>query len=745
MAIIKRLFENAGHILKGKTSFAPQSSQEIGLSQLNMSGMQSSEDREAIYPQWFFSSTLGQPRGVDIQKLREFSQSAWVQMVTNTFKRQIYTIPYDVIPAEEDGMDHKKDIKTVIDFYKRVNKNRQTMSDITSETITDIAEIDAGCWNLIYSNDSYIIGDIPMYDAWGRIINTELGLKLKPLGQRKLVGIKAIDGGSMLKQVDIHKNILAYWQYSFKHPRQNPTRFEPDEIVYIMMNDKSYSVYGFSAVQSIQQVLELLIQGTRYNKDLYTNNAIPDVLASLPKLPKEQLEALKRGWNNQYKGKPHQIGFINWPIESFHKLVETNRDLEWLDGQQWYFKIVFGIFGVSATEAGFFENSNKSNDDGQERVTVRNALEPYLAKFENVQTSRIITEILQREDHGLLFDYQPRNHTFEKIEFDQDMAELDHGTMTINEFRKKKGREPTEFGDEPLRRPMGPDGYSNFAGDKPNPKKPKDDEDPADKKKTSNSELTKTSDVVDAGNDIIEEAENYSDFLLKTFDKFESKCLTAADKIQIEKGVEINKTFGEFLKDMFNAVNTTAFAKAVKRFLKQDLITGMESAEAELKVDIGFTEAYDDKLNKLHAQQITGYTINGKKWHGIKGVTKEIQADIIQTVQDGISKNKSVSQIKEDIKESFSKFSDWRSEMIARTETNRIINEGKIVGYKESGLKGKKVWIAAIDHRTSEICRHLNGQERHLDEDFIDPKDRSAFHSPPAHPNCRSTIAFIPN
>jgi HK97 family phage portal protein len=556
----------------------------------------------------------------------------------------------------------------------------------------------------------------------------------------------------MLKQVDIHKNILAYWQYSFKHPRQKPTRFEPEEIVYFMMNDKSYSVYGFSPVQSIQQVLELLIQGTRYNKDLFTNNAIPDIIASLPKLPKDQLEALKRTWNNQYKGKPHQIGFINWPIDQFHKLSENNRDLEWLDGQQWYFKIVFAIYGVSPTECGFFENSNKSNDEGQERVTVRNALEPYLVKFENHLTNRIITEILQREDHGLIFDYQPTNHVAEKIEFEQDMKEvIDAKTMTINEYRIKKGREEVEWGDVPYTGPsqnsisFGDMGDSKDKND--NPKPPKSDES-ANQKKTSNPDIEKTSDIIDAGEDIIEEAADYSEFLLKTFDKFESKCVAAADKINLEKGLDVEKTFGEFLKNMFNAVNTVNFARAVKRYLKQDLITGMESAEAELKMDIGFTDAYEGKLNKLQAQQITGYTINGKHWPGIKGVTKEIQADIISTVQDGIRKNKSISEIKEDIKNTFSKFSDWRSEMIARTETNRILSEGKLLGYKESKLNGGKIVMVALDNRTSDICKRMNKRYGDnpipLDNTFIDPETNKEYITPPFHCNCRSTIAFRP-
>jgi len=268
----------------------------------------------------------------------------------------------------------------------------------------------------------------------------------------------------MLKQVDIHKNLLNYWQYSFKHPRQNPTRFEKEEIVYLMMNKKSYSVYGFAPVQAVQQVLELLIQGTRYNKDLYTNNAIPDILVSLPKLSRDQLRKLKRTWNNQYKGKPHQLGFINWAIENIHKLNTSNRDLEWLNGQQWYFKLVFAVFGVSPTETGFFENANKSNDEGQERVTVRNALKPYFKLFESQINKRLITEILQVEDHGLKFEYKPRDQALEKIEFEQDSKEVEMTTLTINEFRQKKGRDPVEWGDEPPQKGFDTSSFMDMGG-----------------------------------------------------------------------------------------------------------------------------------------------------------------------------------------------------------------------------------------------------------------------------------------
>jgi hypothetical protein len=457
-----------GQLSKQSLPGSPVSNQEISLTGVQWSG-EDPRNREAIYPQWFFSSRLGQPRNFDPRTIRELSASPWVQMVETTFKKQVMTTPWDIVAEdEEDETDRIEDIKKIKDFFQNVNDNQQSINDLNSECVTDIAEIDAGVINYVYTAESYTIGEVPVYDQYGNVESTETGLVLKPLGQRELRAMKSVDGATMLKQVDIRKNLLNYWQYSFKHPRQNPTRFEKEEIAYLMMNPKPYDVYGFSPVQSIQQVLELLIQGTRYNKDLYTNNAIPDILVSLPKLTKDKLRKLKRSWNNSYKGKPHQIGFVNWMIDKFHKLADNNRDLEWLNGQKWYFRICFGVFQVSPEEAGFTEDSNRATGDSQERVTVRNALKPYFALYERLHTTKTISEILGREDHGLKFKYFPKDQVAEKIEFEQDIQLLDRGALTINDFRKKKGQDPYEWGDDPLRRPFDPSqGYMNFAGDNP--------------------------------------------------------------------------------------------------------------------------------------------------------------------------------------------------------------------------------------------------------------------------------------
>lgn len=73
---------------------------------------------------------------------------------------------------------------------------------------------------------------------------------------------------------------------------------------------------------------------------------------------------------------------------------------------------------------------------------------------------------------------------------------------------------------------------------------------------------------------------------------------------------------------------------------------------------------------------------------------------------------------------------------LVRTETNYVMNQGHLNGYKDAGIKEYK-FLAFIDHRTSPQCKGLDGQ-------VIDANDATVgTNLPPLHPNCRSTIIPI--
>jgi len=258
-----------------------------------------------------------------------------------------------------------------------------------------------------------------------------------------------------------------------------------------------------------------------------------------------------------------------------------------------------------------------------------------------------------------------------------------------------------------------------------------------------------------------EEAEDYASFLNRKFKGWEAEIMKFLDRTigdEIAKAHRgkvlehlwsletVDKTFGEFLRNLFNRVNTIGFVKELKGIVRTTLKDGLAEGEQELDVDIGTGVNFNTAVRALTDRQLNGFYIQGKKWPGLKGVAKETQENVIKIVNEGIAEQKSLKDIKNDVKGEMSKLyadetSDGRAMMIARTETNRIKTMGKIQSYKDSGVVKAKEWNAFLDNRTSEICKRLNGQRVHLDQNFVDPLDGREYTQPPeTHPNCRCTV-----
>ena len=402
-----------------------------------------------VHPEWFFTAKLGQPRNINIQEIRRFAKSPWVQMVLSTIKKEISIIPWDVVNAEEDDEQiYEEQTKVVKDFLNKINSDYDTILDISNMVLTDIGEIDSGVWVKVYDSTSYDFKEVARLDEFGLPDGTQKRLVLKPFGQRKLLELRIADSATFLKQIDIYRRIQGYYQYSFKSPSKIPIYFEPDEVVYFIMNKRPQSIYGFSPVQSIQQVLETLMQSTRYNKEFFTRNAMPDGIISLLDANPDSMKKFKESWMANYKGQPHKLAFQNTDAK-FTTFGPNQRDMEWLEGQKWYFHLVFGVFGVSPVEAGFHENVNQGNQAGQERVTVKNAIKPFIQLLENHINRHVINELLQDDKPPIKFKFSPKDHSEEQIQFEQQMKEIDVGAMTVNEYRSLKGLDPVDWGDEP--------------------------------------------------------------------------------------------------------------------------------------------------------------------------------------------------------------------------------------------------------------------------------------------------------
>ena len=123
-------------------------------------------------------------------------------------------------------------------------------------------------------------------------------------------------------------------------------------------------------------------------------------------------------------------------------------------------------------------------------------------------------------------------------------------------------------------------------------------------------------------------------------------------------------------------------------------------------------------------------------------MTEEIKNDLRQELQRGIMAGEGITKLKARVSKVFDK-GENRAEMIARTETNRAENQGKLQAFKSSGEEYVKKWLTHFDDRTSPICKRLDNQVVGIDENFKDKTSGWEGPMPPSHVNCRSTALFI--
>ncbi len=203
----------------------------------------------------------------------------------------------------------------------------------------------------------------------------------------------------------------------------------------------------------------------------------------------------------------------------------------------------------------------------------------------------------------------------------------------------------------------------------------------------------------------------------------------------IEQEVRPNKV-GELksLQDIINSIKSILMLGGAKDIsdavIMQMFMQGWDKTEKQLQRNLN--------LNREAIDFIKKYT-----FENIEGMTKELIEDLRQELERGMIEGEGAFKLTERVKQVFSS-SKTRAEAIARTETNRAENQGRLLAFKESGEEYEKKWISHIDERTSDICKRLNGKTVGLNETFKDAQTGFEGMAPPGHVNCRSQVVFVP-
>lgn len=206
---------------------------------------------------------------------------------------------------------------------------------------------------------------------------------------------------------------------------------------------------------------------------------------------------------------------------------------------------------------------------------------------------------------------------------------------------------------------------------------------------------------------------------MSVYDDFEKYIFDHENQIE-------NIMIDSIYQNLMNAVSgitresALRIAKESAGRLIKDILDGSRSSLAKI-IEQGLLEQKDMRELTKDISKMIGL--------------REDQLDKIKEYEEQLKKKGySDEQIKKLVdKESERKIRE-RSEVIARTETRMAIESAELEFQKENGAK-RKVWIAS-DNCCDECLDNVSIGSIGLDEDF--PSGRV----PPAHPNCRCSVAY---
>ncbi|NRA57802.1 MAG: phage portal protein, partial [Phycisphaerales bacterium] len=129
-----------------------------------------------------------------------------------------------------------------------------------------------------------------------------------------------------------------------------------------------------------------------------------------------------------------------------------------------------------------------------------------------------------------------------------------------------------------------------------------------------------------------------------------------------------------------------------------------------------------------------------------EGVELRIQEALTETAGEDFR------EVQRQVADALGRDSDMVSRRIARTESNRMHSDGRLTGWRESGVVTRKRWLTRGDTRVAEPCLTIARQYAvaEVDKPFV-PRgttiagftfnyDPRGLMAPPAKPNCRCTI-----
>jgi len=368
---------------------------------------------KAYMPNFFYRAPFGYPRYKDLNYFRQLAASIYVDMCVTAIIDEVCSVEWEIVAEDRAGNEvpgKEKDIERIQEFFYNPNTNKESWEMIVRMMLPDLLELNSGIMVKIFnmfgemveicSRDGMAFTKNP--DPYGfYTTRADLILMKNILGegetQTQQMEYPAIQ--AEMDAVDAQEE-GAYFQYGF-NTGARPIPFGRREIVWFEKKVRTDNLYGRSSMEILAKTVQTLIYAVESQLEYFNDNSIPPGVLGLEGMTSDDLKAFGQQWVQQqkvqddlgnWKRANHKLPMVN-KMPKFERLGFTNQELELIESQKWWSKLVWGAFGITATELGFTEDAKgAANQIVQTSVAKKRIIYPLLRLIEYHVNTEIIPE-----------------------------------------------------------------------------------------------------------------------------------------------------------------------------------------------------------------------------------------------------------------------------------------------------------------------------------------------------------------
>lgn len=749
------------------------------LSYTNPSNVRDGHVYKAVIPQWFYKPPWGLPLQKDILEIRRLSGTPFVSIVRNTITHEIEGLDW-AIKVEEGAQVPPDVVLKTKRFLYNPNRNDESLGYIFKQLVGDSIEIDGAVLEKV------------------RNLNGDL------------VEIYARDAGLFTKAPDMHgvmPEIDAFWQYSWTVGTP-PIPFNKRDMIYMIRNPRTDTVYGRGEVEVLYSVLRLLLYGIEDNLDYFTETQTAKGFLQLSGATPQEIERFRTQWNQMNlrfdsgglsRRKWNQVPISGTEVK-FVPTGFTNVELELLEQQKWFSKLVWACFGMSPSEVGFTEDVNRATAYMESASVKRKILKPFMMMLEYYFDIEVINElpwIKGKYEDMIHFQFDRSDLGYEKAEREIIWNDYDRGLITKNQALEQMGLPKITGGDVYKDENAGIGFGQTTANTHPiddsllgmklnidrshkiddslldmpiNLERPEEKAVPGqldpyhsfgtmwdetynnawDSKKKQLDDLAESQ----FGRKFLDLDINEQQAIVN---RYGTKAETSSTPLTIKEFEELNKhlkeidfDFNETLKKILKQKELNAETKALPTWegMLAFVLGIVDFGGIKKKIgdavknafnrglDLGEVDTNQNFVPDPHTVQF----LERYAFDNIKNLEGSFRHDLQEMMIEHYKNGQSVEDLQDKIRGVFD-VTQSRARTIAVTEANRALNAGRLQAYKDSGLTGKVVWVAQDDTEPGHPCYELDGMQVSPGELF----EVKGFkgQGPPAHPSCKCQIKFV--